>query len=273
MELFDLWEPAATPTPLIVSIPHSGTWIPPDICKTLAPEIFRERPGVDWHLRALYTFLPTLGVTTLVANVARLVVDLNRPSVFRPLYPGRPETCVVALHTPQGQAVYRQPPDVAAIEERIQRYWQPYQQQLQSLLDRARQQFGQAFLVDAHSVAAGAALLHCGLLADIYLGDRDGHTCDQRLMHLVSDTLHRHGYRTRLNNPYKGGYIVDYYGGQPGVQALEIELCQHLYMDERQPLQFPGEEHLAPAQDALREAFSTLIHTLQQDGQRPALGC
>lgn len=272
MELFDLWEPEAPPVPLIVSIPHSGTWIPPEIRETLTPEVLRECPGVDWHLRALYDFLPGLGVTTLVANVARLVVDLNRPSVFRPLYPGRPETCVVTLHTPQGQAIFRQPPDAAAVQERIQHYWQPYQQQLQSLLDRTQQQFGHAFLVDAHSVAAGAALLHCGLLADIYLGDRDGHTCDHRLMHLVSDTLHRHGYRTRLNNPYKGGYIVDYYGGQTGVQALEIELCQHIYMDERQPLQFPGEQRLAPAQSALRDVFASVIRYLQPDWQRPAPG-
>lgn len=259
MDLFDIWPPDAPQTPVIVSIPHSGAWIPHDIRESIAPEVLRECPGIDWHLRELYDFLPAMGVTTLIANIARIVVDLNRPSVFQPLYPGRQETCVVPLQTPQGQAIYQRPLDATAVQERIQHYWEPYQQQLQNLIDRTRHQFGQVILIDAHSVAAGAALLLCGMAADVYLGDRDGHTCNPALMQQVSETLHQHGYRTRRNDPYKGGYIVDHYGREPGVQAMEIEVCQHIYMDERRPAPVPGAQRLSPARKALRDVLNQVI--------------
>ncbi|HET9019049.1 MAG TPA: N-formylglutamate amidohydrolase, partial [Acetobacteraceae bacterium] len=67
----------------------------------------------------------------------------------------------------------------------------------------------------------------------IVLGDAHGTACSPQTMQAVQTTLERLGYRVRRNDPYAGGYITRHYGRpREGVEALQIELCRSLYMDE-----------------------------------------
>ena len=61
-----------------------------------------------------------------------------------------------------------------------------------------------------------------------------------------------------LNDPYKGGYITDHYGGLDGVEAIQIEMCQRVYMDESMPEQGPRHPRFGVAKLALRRAFTAL---------------
>jgi len=57
----------------------------------------------------------------------------------------------------------------------------------------------------------------------------------------VQETLEGLGYRVRRNEPYAGGYITRHYGRpREGIEALQIELCRSLYMDEARLLPLPG---------------------------------
>jgi len=78
-------------TPLLVSMPHTGTVVPEALFSRLTPAA-RALPDTDWHLERLYDFLDELGACVLVATHSRYVVDLNRPPDNANLYPGQDTT-------------------------------------------------------------------------------------------------------------------------------------------------------------------------------------
>lgn len=257
--VFNLRPPEAEPAPVVVSIPHAGIFVPEDIARDFADGSIRALPMTDWHLQHLYDFLPSLGVTTLYANYSRFVVDLNRPPDATPLYPGRYETGLVATSTFQGEAIYREPPNAAAIEHRRQQFHAPYHEKLSYLLEEHRKQFGRVVLIDAHSIASQANLLHGALQSDVYLGDRDGKSCEARLIDCVCAAFTRARLKVAINDPYKGGYITAHYGAQANTQALQIEMCQRLYMDEADPAIALSLPQFTDMKRVLYEVFSTLL--------------
>src|ERR1035437_4085852 len=62
--------------PLLVSMPHVGTHIPPALHNAYVPRALAVE-DTDWHLPQLYNFLAELGASVLVAQTSRYVIDLN----------------------------------------------------------------------------------------------------------------------------------------------------------------------------------------------------
>src|SRR3546814_17821171 len=58
--------------PLLVSMPHCGTHVPPAIAGRLT-EIAQSVPDTDWHMPRLYDFLPALGASVIERSEARRV--------------------------------------------------------------------------------------------------------------------------------------------------------------------------------------------------------
>jgi formiminoglutamase len=261
VEPYGLRMPTAPTVPLVVSIPHTGTWLPPEVRDSLASPAMQGLPMTDWHLHLLYDFLPALGATTIHATVSRFVVDLNRPPAARPLYPGRFETGLIPLETFQGEAVFSSPPGPEDIDIRRATWHAPYHARLQALLDEARARFGRVTLIDAHSVASGPNKLHGALEKEIYLGDRDGATCPATLRAKLHKAFEAEGLAVAVNAPYKGGYITDYYGRQDGVDAMQIEMAQRVYMDEDDPTGGPGHPRFGVARSMLERVLGQLAAT------------
>src|SRR5918992_4721867 len=112
------WRPGRTP--LLVSMPHTGTHVP----EWLAPRLTRAAkalPDTDWHLEALYDFLDELGASVLVATHSRYVVDLNRPPDNANLYPGQDTTPLVPVDTFHKKPLYRrgEEPTASEIAQRV----------------------------------------------------------------------------------------------------------------------------------------------------------
>jgi N-formylglutamate deformylase len=81
--------------------------------------------------------------------------------------------------------------------------------------------------------------------ADIVLGDAHGTTCAPRVIRRIEESLTALGFRVRRNDPYAGGYITRHYGRpREGVQALQIEICRSLYMDEALIERLPAFSHV-----------------------------
>jgi N-formylglutamate deformylase len=255
--------PAAAPVPLVVSIPHTGTWLPQDVRASLASPAMQGQPMTDWHLHELYDFLPGLGATTLYATVSRFVVDLNRPPQPRPLYPGRFETGLVPLETFQGEPVFREPPGAEDIEARRLAWHAPYHVRLQALLDEIKARFGRVVLIDAHSVASSPNRLHGALREEIYLGDRDGETCGRWLRDTLHQAFEAEQLAVAVNAPYKGGFITDHYGRQDSVEAIQIEMAQRVYMDESDPAGGPRHARFAAARQTLQRVLASLAARLK----------
>lgn len=254
--------PTAPAVPLVVSIPHTGTFLPVALRERLASDAMRALPMTDWHLHDLYAFLPALGVTTIHATWSRFYVDLNRAPDDRPLYPGRFETGLVARQTFQGEDIWREPPTGDEVEVHRRHVHAPYHAALLGLLEATVAAHGRAWLIDAHSVASRASRLHPELVEEVFLGDRDGQTCPERFVAAVELGFAAQGLAVVRNRPYKGGYITEHYGRLPGIAALQIEMAQRVYMDEADPAGAHAHPRFAAAERRLRAVFEGLVATL-----------
>ena len=254
-------EPRAVEVPVLVSIPHTGTELIPGLEGRLAGETVRALPDTDWHLHELYAFAPELGVRVLQARFSRYVIDLNRPPDRAPLYPGRFETGLVPTTTFDGDPLYAKgrQPDAAEVEERTAAYWHPYHRLLESELGLLRARYGYAILFDAHSIRSRVPRLAAGELPGFILGTRDGASAAPELSAAVLEVLGRSGISFRPNDPFKGGFITRHLGRpEQHVHALQLEMCQRLYMDERPPFSLDPARTQSLVQ-ILRESLEALI--------------
>jgi N-formylglutamate deformylase len=224
--------------PLLVSFPHAGAEIPPELEARMTPEAL-QRADVDWHLPRLYAFAREMGASTIAARFARHVIDLNRPPEDTSLYPGQDVTGLLPVDTFRKQPLYRpgQTPTPAEAEERRMRYWQPYHDALATELDRLRGLHGSVVLWEAHSIASVMPRFFDGKLPDLNLGTAEGRACAPALQAAVEGTMAAQSQYTHVSNGrFKGGHITRFYGRpERGVHALQLEMCQCTYMDEDTP--------------------------------------
>jgi N-formylglutamate amidohydrolase len=116
-------------------------------------------------------------------------------------------------------------------DSRLEQVYRPYHRALEALLRRAQAMFGQAWLIDCHSMPAETEV---GARApDVVIGDRFGASCASGLPDLVEKMFRDRGYTTARNSPYAGGFATLAHG-QPalGRHALQIEVRRRLYLNE-----------------------------------------
>lgn len=224
--------------PLLVSIPHAGTTIPPELERRMTPQAL-QRADVDWHLPQLYDFVRGMGASLLVAKMARHVIDLNRPPEDESLYPGQDVTGLIPIDTFRKEPLYLpgQAPGADEVRERVARYWQPYHDALRTELDRLRAAHGQVVLWEAHSICSVMPRFFEGRLPDLNLGTADGKACAPAVQYAATDTMAaQQEFSWVANGRFKGGHITRFYGRpDEGVHALQLEMCQCTYMDETAP--------------------------------------
>ena len=256
---FHIRDASTKEVPVVVSIPHTGIYVPESIRAEFASSHIRSLPMTDWYLHHLYDFLPAMGVTTIYGTYSRFVADINRPPDDKPLYPGRYETGFVALKTFWGEDIYAHPPGPDEIRQRRELVHAPYHARLLELLQSRITRFGGVVLIDAHSVASRANLLHGPLTDDVYLGDRDGKTNSGWLTNNIEHGFRAAGLSVVRNNPYKGGYITDHYGSLPRVAALQVEMRWGLYLDEAHPEKTPTHARFNAFKSLLSDVFTGLL--------------
>ncbi len=231
-------------TPLLVSMPHTGTHIPDALARRMT-EVALTVPDTDWHLGRLYEFLDGLGASVLVATHSRYVIDLNRPPDNANLYPGQDTTGLCPVDTFHRQPIYApgQSPDEAEIAERVAQYWNPYHDKLVEELARLRAEHGRALLWDGHSIFSVVPRFFKGTLPDFNLGTAEGRSCASGVGEaLLAIASRAPGYRAVLNGRFKGGYITRRYGRPAeGVHAFQLELSEATYMEEEAPFRFRDE--------------------------------
>jgi N-formylglutamate deformylase len=226
--------------PLLISIPHLGTHIPQALAAQMTPEAAR-LVDTDWHLDLLYDFAVAMGASVIQANYSRYVIDLNRPPTGESLYPGQTTTGLCPTETFRGEPLYLKgnEPDTAEISRRRELYWQPYHDALALELKRLRQFHGQVLLWDAHSIASMLPRLFDGKLPDLNFGTAGGASCEAQMLQAALQCLSDEPFTQVVNGRFKGGYITRHYG-QPsqGTHAIQLELCQCLYMNEIEPFAY-----------------------------------
>lgn len=257
MDTFDL-HPGSTP--LLISLPHDGSAIPEPIATRMTP-MARRSPDTDWHVGQLYDFARELGAGILKPHYSRYVVDLNRPADGHAMYPGRRETGLVSTIGFSGEPLYRDgaEPDAEEIAQRVKRYWQPYHDALRDELARLRDTHGRAVLWEGHSIRGQVPMLFEGRLPDLNLGTNSGASCRAELADKLQAVLAAQTHWSHVRDQrFKGGYNTRHYGTpDEGIDAVQLEMVQALYMDEDSFAYLP--ERAARVQPLLRQLLQACL--------------
>lgn len=253
--------------PLLLSLPHAATTIPDELSSAYTERAWGVE-DTDWHLPRLYGFAQAMGASVLQPAVSRYVIDLNRPADNAPMYPGASNTELCPTRFFTGEPLYRAgcEPDAAAQQERLQRYWQPYHQALAVELQRLRAEHGYAVLWDGHSIRSQIPWLFEGTLPALNLGTAGGTSAHPRLAEALMDCIAQRAPDAPrvLNGRFKGGYITRHYGNPAhGIHAVQLEMCQRLYMQECAPFAY-DEERAAPVQALLQALLHTALDTAKE---------
>ena len=249
--------------PLLVSVPHAGTAIAPEVAPALVPRAL-EVEDADWHLDKLYAFATDLGASLIVPRHARYVVDLNRPPENTPMYPGQNNTELVPTRFFTGEPLYREGrvPDEAEVQRRITRYWRPYHDALAAELARLKAEHGHALLFDGHSIQQQLPWLFDGALPDLNLGTAGGTSCTAALRTRLMQVLDgQQTFSHVTDGRFKGGYITRHYGRPAdGVQAVQMEMCWPCCMDVTRPPSLAWDEtRAARVRTVLRALLQTML--------------
>ena len=253
--------------PLIVSLPHTGTDIPPDIEADLVSP-WLARKDADWWIERLYAFAADLDATVVRTAMSRTVVDVNRDPGGVSLYPGQTTTGLCPLETFDGEALYRPEaePNVVEIGRRRAAYFDPYHAALAAQITRLRETHRAVVLYDAHSIRSRVPRLFDGDLPQFNIGTHSGASCDPALAATVAAVCAASGMSHVVNSRFKGGYITRRYGDPThGVHAIQMELACRGYM--REPPSLTADtwptpydpQFAAPMAGVLREVLTACV--------------
>lgn len=230
-------EATAPVVPIIVSVPHCGTYFPDEIRSEYKPHLIEHPDDTDWFVDKLYDFAPALGITMITAVNNRWVIDLNRDLTSKPLYSdGRIITALCPTTTFLGEPLYmdeRKEVTPAEVNRRIENYYTPYHQKIQSLLDERKQQFGKVLLWDCHSIRTTVPTIQAEPFPDLILGDNDEQSAEVSIILTALSALSSANYSLFHNQPFKGGTITRSFG-RPAQQqhALQLEMTKRHYLED-----------------------------------------
>ena len=247
--------------PVVLGIPHAGTWLPDGIMGRLNGT-GRALADTDWRVDELYDGL-LAGATTVRATFHRYVIDANRDPEGESLYPGRNTTGLCPLTDFDGRLIYARgrEPDEAEIARRREAFHAPYHAALAAELERVRRRHGVAILHDCHSIRSRAPFLFEGRLPDLNVGTDGGRTCAPAMEAAVAAVCaEAEGYTSVLNGRFRGGWTTRRHGRPAeGVHAVQMEIAQAAYMNEAPP--WTWAEHRAAR---LRPVLARILETLAE---------
>lgn len=267
-----LYPPAQQRSGVVFASPHSGADYPAGFVESTLLDNRLIRSSEDAFVDRLFDSAPDLGAPLLVAGAPRAYVDLNRSSdeLDPALIAGvrknghNPRVAsglgVVPRVVANGRAIYRGKLSRAEAEHRIRKYWHPYHKVLQAQLTQARDKFGQAILIDCHSMPHEAIEnlgTRGGTRPEVVLGDRFGAAAAADIVEQVEAAFARAGLTVARNAPFAGAYITQNYGRPSrGQHAVQVEIDRALYMDEHR---VRPNANFEPLRALLRQVISEIV--------------
>ena len=262
--------------PLVLSIPHSGTYFPPEFVKEMSCSVEVMRHNEDLLVDALLQKAIDFGIPTIKMLVNRVFIDLNRdrleldPSMFYN-YPQDKDImfdrhCRVGLGVVHRinylrQPLYKSLLDYHEVEKRLKNVYDVYHAQLQKIVARCVKKFGFCLLLDCHSMPSKI----CSIIddrsgIDICLGNLFSQSCPQEMSDFFAGQFWSKNYNVEFNCPYSGAYITfNYCQPKRKIHTLQLEINRALYADEDKLL--PNENFAAVADD-VSEAVINLAQSL-----------
>jgi len=185
----ELRMPARQVGSVVFASPHSGRAYPDEFLRRSVLGPRQIRSSEDAFVDLLFADVPDFGAPLLLAHAPRAYIDLNRSC--DELDPALVEGLTRRSQSPRiasglgvvprvvagGRAIINGKITLAEAEARIRACWQPYHAALERLMEDTSRQFGEAILLDCHSMPSEAIAgirARDGAQPDIVLGDRYG---------------------------------------------------------------------------------------------------
>ncbi|MGP6087031.1 N-formylglutamate amidohydrolase [Antarctobacter jejuensis] len=245
---FHLHMPDELASCVVFASPHSGCDYPDSFLRTTVLDKHGIRTSEDAFVDVLFDCAPQFGAPLLRACAPRAYVDLNRAA--DELDPALIEGMRRTGHNPRvasglgvvprvvagGRAIYRGKLSRLEAERRINRIWRPYHDTLQALLNDAHGRFGEAILIDCHSMpheALDGAVRHGAPRPEVVIGDRFGASAASDVVERVEAAFSSAGFVVARNAPFAGAFTTQHYGRPSRRQhAVQVEIDRSLYMNE-----------------------------------------
>lgn len=233
---------------VVFASPHSGSDYPAGFLQQSVLDRHVIRSSEDAFVDLLFAPAVEFGAPFLKAAMPRAYIDLNRsaeeldPALIEGTRPhgNNPRVAsglgVIPRVVANGRAIYRGRLTMAEAQKRIRTCWHPYHSRLRRLLDDAHASFGEAVLIDCHSmprealdgVARGRAQR-----PQVVLGDRFGASASAGIVDRIEAAFAAAGLEVVRNTPFAGAYVTQAYGRPARRQhAVQVEIDRSLYMDE-----------------------------------------
>ncbi len=245
---FHLCRPEVESSCVVFASPHSGRDYPWSFLRHTLLDEHAIRSLRRCLCRSAVRLRAAIRCAAAQGGAPRAFVDLNRSC--DELDPALIEGVRRSGHNPRvasglgvvprvvanGRAIYRGKLPMAEVERRIDQYWRPYHRQMQQLLDRAHMRFGEAILVDCHSMpheAVDGIVRGGARRPDIVIGDRFGASACALVVDRIEAAFADAGLAVARNAPFAGAYMTQAYGRPSRNQhAIQIEIDRGIYMNE-----------------------------------------
>lgn len=276
-DAYRLIRPMRQETAVIFSSPHSGRDYPAAFLASSGLDARAIRSSEDAFVDSLFDMAPQNGAPLLSARMPRAFLDLNR--AHDELDPGVIEGISRPAHNPRissglgviprvvagGRAIYRGKMPLAEAEARIAAWWHPYHTALRGLIRDTRADFGEAIVIDCHSMPHEAIDAHARPgqpRPEVVLGDRFGAAASADVMARIEAAFQGAGLRVARNAPFAGAYIAQAYG-RPSVaqHVVQVEIDRSLYMNE-------ARVELLPGFAGFREMMAGIVAEIAMIGRR-----
>lgn len=234
---FSVERPEGPEIPVVVEVPHAGTWVDPETLATLVAPARALGHDADLYADELFADAPRQGATLLRAHVSRYVCDLNRAADDLDAQTTRRGAARAAPHgviwrrTTDGRPALAAPLEDDEVERRLAFIYRPYHRVLSQLIAEKQDKFGFCILLCGHTMPTFGRLGE--RRADVVPGSRGATSARAEVLAVPERVASRYSFRLEHDTPYRGGYSTGTYGRPEERQhALQIELARHLYMDE-----------------------------------------
>ncbi|MCR8724809.1 N-formylglutamate amidohydrolase [Frigidibacter sp. ROC022] len=246
---YELREPAERSTSVIFASPHSGRDYAWSFLRRTVLDERSIRSSEDAFVDHLFDHATVCGAPLLAARSPRAFVDLNRAP--DELDPALIEDVTRSGHNPRigsglgviprvvsnGRAIYSGKLTRREADQRLADVWHPYHKALGALLEQNHAKFGQAILIDCHSMPHEAIdnFANAGLpRPEVVLGDRYGASAAPSIVEGIEVAFRRVGFRVTRNAPFAGAYTAQNYGRPSRKQhVIQVEIDRSLYMNEQ----------------------------------------
>ena len=248
---------------IVLHLPHSSKVIPAELRSDflisddrIELELLRM---TDHYTEELFSDLPGVPV---IFPLSRLVIDVERfeDDTREPMSAAGMGVIYERTHDRKDM---KRPLSSGEREKLIRLFYRPHHATFEQAVEGALHRHGKALIIDCHSYPSSALpyeIFDHSTRPEIGIGTDNFHTGSELAMRSLW-AFARRGFSVALNKPFPGAITpLKYYGREPRVQSIMIEVRRDIYMDENSGARLDA---FLPIKQRVSEALREVIAQFQ----------